>query len=74
VNDIHPEKDLPDIINQINEQIEGKITLAINIPVLRKNGKIVYCDVNSNPGKFNGQEGLVGFFRDITNQKKQNTS
>ena len=74
VNNIHPEIDLLYVINQINEQLEGKITLATHIPILRKNGKTVYCDVNSNLGKFNDQECLVGFFREMTDQKKQSTT
>ena len=70
VNDIHPEKDLPSVNDQITKQAQGKITLATNVPVLRKDGKVVYCDINAKPAKIGEQEYLVGFFRDITERRK----
>ncbi len=70
VSDIHPEKDLPYVTDQFTKQMQEKITLATDIPVLRKDRKVVYCDVNSRPAKIGEQEYLVGFFRDITERKK----
>jgi PAS domain S-box-containing protein len=70
ISDIHPEKDLPSVTEQFMLQLRGEITLATNIPVLRKDGTVVYCDVNARPAKFGEQEYLVGFFRDITDRKK----
>jgi PAS domain S-box-containing protein len=70
ISDIHPEKDLPSVTEQFMQQLRGEITLATNIPVLRKDGKVVYCDVNARPAKFGDKEYLVGFFRDITDRKK----
>jgi len=70
VNDIHPKKDLPYVIDQFTKQIRGEIILARDIPVLRKNKKIIYCDVNSRSIEFGGKRYLAGFFRDITENKK----
>jgi len=70
VNDIHPKKDLPYVIDQFTKQIRGKMTLAKNIPILRKDKKIVYCDVNSKSIEFGKNKYLVGFFRDITERKR----
>ncbi|HJX05099.1 MAG TPA: PAS domain S-box protein [Candidatus Nanoarchaeia archaeon] len=70
VGDIHPAKDLPYVMAQVARQIKGEITLASNIPVLRKNKQVVYCDVNSKVMKIGVQEYLVGFFRDVTERKK----
>jgi len=70
VNDIHPEKDLPYVIEQFEKQLRGEITLAVNIPLLSKNGNIIYADVNSAPIEIEGKKYLLGMFRDITERKK----
>ena len=70
VDDIHPAKDLPYVLAQVARQIKGEITLAGNLPVLRKDKQVVYCDVNSKVTKIGEQDYLVGFFRDITERKK----
>jgi PAS domain S-box-containing protein len=70
VNDIHPEKDLPYVNPQFTRQLQGKYTLAVDIPILRKDKKVVYCDVNARLAKIGGRDCLLGFFRDITERKK----
>lgn len=70
VTKIHPKENLPYVIDQFTKQVQEKITLAKDIPVLRKDKKVVYCDVNSKPIKIGEQEFLVGFFRDISKRKK----
>jgi PAS domain S-box-containing protein len=70
IDDIHPKKDLLYVIDQFTKQTQGKTTFAKDIPVLRKDEKVVYCDINSKPIRIEGQEYLVGFFRDITERKK----
>lgn len=70
VDDIHPEEDLPYVLDQVAKQIQERTALAKDIPVLRKDERVVYCDVNSKPLRIGGQEYLVGFFRDMTERKK----
>ncbi len=48
----------------------AKKTLAEDIPVLKKDGKIVYVDVNSVIILIRGKPHLMGIFRDITEKKK----
>ena len=67
---IHPKKDLPYVIDQFSRQARGEIAMAKNLPVLRKDKSIIYCDINSIPLKINDRELLVGTFRDITERKK----
>jgi PAS domain S-box-containing protein len=69
VSDIIPKKDLPYVLDNIAEQMQGIITLSKDIPVLRKDEKVVCCDVNSKSIRIGGQEYLVGFFRDVTVRK-----
>ena len=69
VDDIHPEKDLPYVNDQFTRQLQGKYTLAVDIPILRKDKKVVYCDVNGRLAKIGGRDCLIGFFRDITEKR-----
>ena len=70
VSKIHPKKDLPFVLKQFELQRKGKIKIAENIPVLRKNKELIYCDISSSPEKLNNQEVLLGIFMDVTKQKK----
>ncbi|MGB2601484.1 MAG: PAS domain-containing protein [Candidatus Omnitrophota bacterium] len=70
VKDIHPDEDLPCVIDEFEKQARGEITLAKNIPVKRKDGSIFYTDVNSTPVTFNGKTYLMGIFRDITERRE----
>jgi len=70
VGDLHAKKDLPYVIDSFTKQMQGKLTLSKDIPVLRKDGRVVYCDVNSKPIKIGSQEYLVGLFRDVTELRK----
>jgi len=70
VSDIHPKEDLPYVTDQFTKQVEGKLTLTTDIPVLRKDKQVAYCDVNSKILEIGKQQYLVGFFRDITERKQ----
>lgn len=70
IEDIHPKKDLPYVLDQFKEQMQGSITLAKDLPVLRKDKKVVYCDINAAPLKIKDQEVVVGFFRDTTERRE----
>ena len=71
VEDIHHEQDLPLVMNQFEELVKGKITIAPEIPVRRKDGSVFYADISASfPMVFNGQQCLMGVFRDITERKR----
>ena len=67
IKDIHPPKDLPYVLEEFNRMAEGKITETRAIPVMKKGGGIVYCDIGSS---FLGKTILIGFFRDTTARKE----
>jgi len=72
VYSIHPKKDLPYVLNEFRKQVKGKKgVIAKNMPILRKDGKVVYSDINSAAITLGGRPCLMGFFRDVT-QKKEN--
>jgi len=70
VANLHTNEDLPYVIEQISKQVDVKFSITNNIPVLRKDQQVVYCDVNSRTINIGEKRYLVGFFRDITERKK----
>jgi PAS domain S-box-containing protein len=70
VGDIHPKKDLPHVVDSFTKLVQGKLTLAKGLPVLRKDEKVVYCDISARSVKIGSQEYLIGLFRDVTERKK----
>ncbi len=73
VTDIHPEPDLPHVLEQFAKQARKEITLARDIPVKRKDGSIFFADINSFPVTLMGKEYLAGFFRDTSERKVYET-
>jgi len=67
---IHPEEDLPHVIEQFERQAKKEIALAENIPVKRKDGTIFYADINSSPLIVGGKTYIAGFFTDTTERRK----
>ncbi|MHC4658345.1 MAG: PAS domain-containing protein, partial [Planctomycetota bacterium] len=70
VRDIHPEEDLERVISEFEAQARGEKTLSLGIPCLRKDGTIVYADINTASVVIDGRKCNVGFFTDITERKK----
>lgn len=70
IYDIHPKKDLPYVLDNVERQLKKEITLARDIPVKRKDGSVFYADVNARPIKVAGKTFLMGVFRDISERRK----
>jgi PAS domain S-box-containing protein len=70
VRDIHPKEDLEYIISEFEAQARGEKTLTSNIPCLRKDGTIMYADINTALVSIDGRKCNVGFFTNITDRKK----
>jgi PAS domain S-box-containing protein len=71
IKDLHPPEDFHRVLEQFKLQAEGKIILARNTPCQKKDGKIFYSDINTVRIIFNGRDCNLGFFRDVTEQKKR---
>lgn len=65
VSKIHPKDKLKYVRERIKDQMQGK-NLAQNIPIIKKDRSIIYCDITSRFLNIGNQEFFVGFFRDIT--------
>jgi len=70
ISDIHPKEALHQVMEQFERQIRGEIIITSNLPVKRKDGNIFYADIASSTLQIKGREGVIGFFRDITERKK----
>lgn len=70
VDDIHPKKDLASVLDKFNQQARKEIHLAKDVPILRKNQNIIYCDINTGIMELNGRNYLIGIFRDIMEQRQ----
>jgi PAS domain S-box-containing protein len=70
VNDIHPEKDLPGVIEGFERQVNREVKLVDNVPVKRKDGSVFYAEINSAIIVLGGKKYILGSFRDVTEHKK----
>lgn len=68
--DIHPKEDLEHVISEFEAQARGEKALASNIACLRKDGAIIYADINTTSVIIDGRECNVGFFTDVTERKR----
>ena len=69
ITDIHPEKDMPHVLEQFEKQARKEIAVAQSLPVKRKDGSVFYADISSAPVEISGKRFLLGIFRDITERK-----
>jgi PAS domain S-box-containing protein len=69
VMDIYPPEDLDCVAEQFEKQAKGELTLAKDIPVMRKDGSILYVDINSVPVTLAGRTYLMSVFRETDPHK-----
>lgn len=67
---IHPKTVLERVAREFNAQIKGDKILVLDVPCKKKDGSIVYVDINSTNIIIDGRPCLVGLFRDITQRKQ----
>jgi PAS domain S-box-containing protein len=70
VPDIHPKADLPRLAADFEAHGKGDVFLNADMPCLRKDGTVVYADVNVCRMAVDGRLCNVGFFRDVTERKR----
>jgi PAS domain S-box-containing protein len=70
VMEIHPPNDLAGVLEKFEAQAEGRLAVAENLPVLRKDGSVFHADITANHLVYRGRSCSIGFFRDITDRKK----
>jgi PAS domain S-box-containing protein len=71
LSDIHPEEDLPYVIDRFEGLARREIEIARDIPVKRKDGSVFYADISSSfPIEFHQKECVMGVFRDVTKRRR----
>ncbi|MCP4143493.1 MAG: PAS domain S-box protein, partial [Chloroflexi bacterium] len=70
IKDIHPQKDLPYILDKFEKMARGEISLATNIPIKRRNNSVLYADISSTHIELTGERCMMGTFRDMSEYKK----
>jgi len=69
VADFYPPYERPRILELFETQLRGENTQANDIPVLRKDGTVMYADIAASPMVLGARKYLVSIFRDITEHK-----
>ena len=70
VSDIHPRDDLPRVMKEFERESLGQATIAMDLPVMRKDGKIFFADINAIGIELDGKRYVLGVFRDVTARKR----
>ena len=70
IEDIHPAADVPHVIEEFERQMRGEKTIAMEIPVLRRDGIVFFADICFTSITLRGNVFSVGIFRDITGRKQ----
>ncbi|MEK6543362.1 MAG: PAS domain-containing protein, partial [Elusimicrobiota bacterium] len=63
---LHPKEDLSDITAKIESAFIGRVDSVFNIPCLHKRGAVFYADIIGGRITVDGQECVMGIFRDAT--------
>lgn len=70
IPDLHPKESLSYIIQKAEKIINNEISVAQNIPMLRKDGSFLFTDISGRTIKLNGKKHLVVIVKDITERTK----
>ena len=70
IKDIHPEKNISEVMEKFNQMIEGKTNSAFDLPVKRKDRSVFYVDISVSPMIIDDEKHFAAFFRDITERKE----
>jgi len=70
VTDIHPKESLDHVLAEFEAQARGDKVLAPSLPCLRKDGSVVFADVQTTAAVIDGRECNVGFFTDVTKRRQ----
>ena len=66
VADIHPAEVMPYVLKTFDAQASGKIVLAPDMLLQRKDSSTLYADISASPVKIAGARYLLSIIRDVT--------
>lgn len=68
VRDIHPQQDLPAVLDLYQALLDGRISVARSVPCRRKDGTALLADITGKMAIVDGVACNTGFFSDVTAQ------
>ena len=70
VDKIHPSDWEEASLDIYRGVVEGDIAIARDVPCLQKNGSVFFADIGSNSIRYRGNRVQIGFYRDVTERKR----
>ncbi len=68
--ELHPVESREQIAKEFEQHLVEDKHFSSDIPVMRKDGALIYVDITSNMVTLNGTRYLSGFFHDVTKRKR----
>ncbi len=70
IRDIHPKESIKEVLREFKSQAQAETLTAFDIPLLKKDGTVIYTNVTTTNVKIKNRSCNVGFFIDVTEKKK----
>lgn len=70
ISDLHPRESLKSVFETYEKVNKNELSIARNIPLIKKDKSIVYADISGSVITMDGKAYSVGVIRDITERKK----
>ncbi|MBI5890299.1 MAG: PAS domain S-box protein [Nitrosomonadales bacterium] len=68
--DFHPAEALPEINSGFGRRLAGDVMPVVDLPLMRKDGSLLYANINAAPLSIGGKTYMMAIFRDISERKK----
>ena len=66
VGDLIPKSQVQHALSEFRRVTNDTRRLVSQLPMVRKDGRVIYVDISSSRQKFDGQDAVIGFYRDVT--------
>ncbi len=70
IKDIHPAEEGPNDERRFQAAAEGRVSINLDRPVLRKDGSVFYADITGRRIRYDDRPCLLALFRDVTERKQ----
>ncbi|MCP5352847.1 MAG: PAS domain S-box protein [Chromatiales bacterium] len=70
VRDLHPQESLARVLDDFERQSRGELTVTRDVPVTRRDQRVIYCDITTANVIVDDRPHLVGIFHDATDRRK----
>ena len=67
---LHPREFLSNIVGPLQADVQGHLPCKGDVPMLRKDGGIIYADITGDTFTYQGRPCSLGVFRDVTERRQ----